>query len=130
MHTSDHLQRFVRSRLVRLALALVLIALSAWAFLPYVGYRISSSAFVNAELVRVTAPIPGRLTRHLPRKGEFIEQPASVTLIEALARDHRHLLQLETQHVIAKERADLARKQLAEIAVADDELAKRAKNYR
>jgi multidrug resistance efflux pump len=127
---SDHLQRFVRSRMVRLALAFALIALSAWAFLPYVGYRISSSAFVNAKLVRVTAPIPGRLTRNLPRKGDFIEQPASVTLIEALSRDQRHLLQITSQNTGAKERADLARKQLTEISATDDELAKRAQIYR
>jgi multidrug resistance efflux pump len=127
---TDHLQRVIRSRMARLALAFGLIALSAWAFLPYVGYRISSSAFVNSELVRVTAPIAGRLTRDLPPKGDFIEQPVSATLIEALSRDHRHLLQITSQYAIAKERADLARKQLAEIAATDDELSKRTKIYR
>jgi multidrug resistance efflux pump len=130
MHSSDRIQRFVRSRMVRLAVAFAMIALSAWAFLPYVGYRISSSAFVNAELLRVTAPIAGRLTRDLPPKGDFIEKPASVALIGALSRDHRHLLQITSQHAVAKERADLARKQLAEIAAADDELAKRTLIYR
>jgi multidrug resistance efflux pump len=130
MRTSDHIQRFVRSRMARLAMAFTLIALSAWAFFPYVGYRIASSAFVNAELVRVTAPIPGRLARDLPRKGDFIEQPATVTLIEALSRDHRHMLQVTSQHAVAKERADLARKQLTEIAAADDKLAERTQIYR
>jgi multidrug resistance efflux pump len=127
---TDHIQRVIRSRTARLALAFGLIALSAWAFLPYVGYRISSSAFVNSELVRVTAPIAGRLTRDLPPKGDFIDQPQSVTLIEALSRDHRHLLQITSQYTVAKERADLARKQLAEIAATDDELSKRTKIYR
>jgi multidrug resistance efflux pump len=127
---TDHIQRVIRSRMARLALAFGLIALSAWAFLPYVGYRISSSAFVNSELVRVTAPIAGRLTPNLPPKGDFIDQPQSVTLIEALSRDHRHLLQISSQYAVAKERADLARKQLAEIAATDDELSKRTKIYR
>jgi multidrug resistance efflux pump len=127
---TDHIQRLIRSRAARLALAFGLIALSAWAFLPYVGYRISSSAFVNSELVRITAPIAGRLTRDLPPKGDFIDQPQSVTLIEALSRDHRHLLQITSQYAVAKERADLARKQLAEIAATDDELSKRTKIYR
>ena len=130
MHISDRLQRLVRSRMVRLTVAFAMIALGAWAFLPYASYRIASSAFINAELVRVTAPIAGRLTRDLPRKGDFIEQSATVTLIEALSRDRRHLLQLENQYAVAKERAELARKQLAELAVADDELAKRAQIYR
>jgi multidrug resistance efflux pump len=130
MDRSNYIQRFIRSRLVRLSLAAALIALSAWAFLPYVGYRIATSAFVNAELVRVTAPIAGRLTRDLPRKGDFIEQPAAVTLIETLSRDQRHLLDLGSQYAVAKERADLAGKQLAEIASADSELQKRTQNYR
>jgi multidrug resistance efflux pump len=126
----DHLQRFVRSRMVRLGLAIALIALSAWVFLPYVGYRIASSAFVNAELVRVTAPIAGRLTRDLPLKGDFIEHSTPVTLIKALSWDQQRLLDLVSRQTIAKERADLARKQLAEIAAADDELAKHAQSYR
>jgi multidrug resistance efflux pump len=110
-------------------LAFGLIALSAWAFLPHVSYRIASSAFVNAELVRVAAPIAGRLSRDLPRKGDFIEQPVAMTLIEALSRDQRHLLELTGQYAVAKQGADLARKQLAEIAAADDELAKRGQIY-
>jgi multidrug resistance efflux pump len=130
MRSSDHLQRFVRSRMVRLALALVLIALSAWAFFPHVGYRVATSAFVNAELVRVAAPIAGRLTRDLPHKGDFIEQTAAVPLIETLSRDQRHLLHLGSQYAVAKERADLARKQLEELAAADAELVKRTHIYR
>ena len=75
MNASDHLQRFVRSRAVRLGLVVTLIAVAGLAFLPLVTNRISSSAFVNAKLLRVTAPIPGRLTSDLPHKGEFIEKP-------------------------------------------------------
>ncbi len=130
MRGTDHLQRFIRSRKVRLSLGVALIALSVWAFLPYVGYRVASSAFVNAELMRVTAPIAGRLTRDLPHKGQFIEHASKITLITALSPDQRDLLRMTSQQAVSKERADLARRQLAEIAAADDELAKRAKIYR
>lgn len=130
MRYADTLQRFVRSRLARLALGVALIAVSAWAFLPYVNYRISTSAFVNAELAHVAAPISGRLTRKLPRKGDFIEQPETVTLIEALSRDQRHLLDLVGRHAVSTERAELARKQLAEMDTVDAELAKRTVIYR
>jgi multidrug resistance efflux pump len=130
MVSSDHLQRFIRSRQARVALALVLIALSAWAFMPYITYRIAPSAFVNAELVRVAAPIAGRLTRDLPHKGDFVEQPATVSLIESLSRDRRHLLDLDRQSAVAKEQAALARKQLEEIATADGVLEKRMNAYR
>jgi multidrug resistance efflux pump len=130
MSSSEHLQQFVRRRWVRLALAGGLIATSAWAFLPYVNYRIASSAFVNAELVRLAAPIAGQLTLELPRKGDFIDQAAALPLIEARAPDQRHLLQLQGQHAVARERADLARKQLSEIDATDRELAERTTIHR
>ena len=130
MPTLDYLQRFVRNRAARLGLAAALIALSVWAFLPYVGYRIASSAFVNAEIMRVTAPIAGRLTSDLPRKGDFIDHNSTVVLIETLSRDQGPLLHLSSQRTVATERAELARKQLAEIAAADDKLAKRTQIYR
>src|SRR5438067_6915870 len=127
---SDLLQRFVRSRPVRLAVALTLTIVGGWAFFPYVAYRVASSAFVNAELVRVAAPISGRLTRELPSKGDFIEEPTKVPLIESLSSDRRHLFDLERQYAVAKERAELARQQLAEISQIDHELASRTEAYR
>jgi multidrug resistance efflux pump len=130
MHTFDYLQRFVRSRMVRLGLAAAIIAVSAWAFLPYVGYRIASSAFVNAEILRVAAPIAGRLTHNLPRKGDYIEHASTVVLIETLSRDQGPLLHLTSQYNAAIASAELARKQLAEIAIADEKLAKRTQIYR
>ena len=130
MKDTDRLQRLVRSRWARLALAISLIALSAWAFLPYVSYRIASSAFVNAELVRIATPIAGQLTRDLPRKGDLIEHGKALTLVTSPTRDQRHLLHLSSQHAVAKERAALAQKQLAEIVATDADLAKRVEVYR
>ena len=86
MTFSSAFERLVRSRLIRLLLALVLIVVGVWAFLPNFAYRVASSAFVNAELVRVTAPIAGRLSRDLPRKGDIIEHSITVNLIEAFLR--------------------------------------------
>ncbi len=130
MYSSDNLQRFIRNRLVRVALALMLIALSAWAFLPYITYRIAPSAFVNAELLRVAAPIAGRLAQDLPHKGYYVEQPVTVNLVTSLSPDRRHLLDLDRQFAVAEEHAALARKQLEEIAAADSELEKRVQAYR
>ena len=130
MSQYDYLQRFVRSRPVRLALALTLIAVGGWAFFPYLAYRVAPSAFVNAELVRVAAPMSGRLTRDLPSKGYFINDAANVPLIAALSPDRRHYFDLERQHAVAKERADLARRQLAEITDVDRELIARTEAYR
>jgi multidrug resistance efflux pump len=127
---SKHIERFVRSRLVRLALASTLLALGAWAFLPYVTSRVASSAFVNAELVRVAAPIAGRLAQDLPHKGDFIAHIETINLVQALSPDQRPLLDLRRQHAVAKERAELAGAQLEEIKAADGVLAVRAEAYR
>jgi hypothetical protein len=122
-------ERLVRSRIARLMLALALIALGAWAFLPHVVYRIAPTAFVNAELVRVTAPIAGRLSRDLPRRGDIIEHPITVNLIETLSADRRHLLDLEQQSAVAKDRAELAKRQLAEVVAIDRGLESRTESY-
>jgi multidrug resistance efflux pump len=127
---ASYIEKFVRSRAVRLLLAAALIAVSLWAFSPYLTSRIASSAFVNAELMRVNAPIAGRLTNALPRKGDFIAAPESVNLIQTLHADHRQLLDMQSKLAIAKDRADLARRQLKEIKAADDELRARAEKYR
>jgi multidrug resistance efflux pump len=127
---STTVERLVRSRLVRLLLALVLIVLSAWAFLPHVAYRIAPTAFVNAELVRVTAPMAGRLARDLPRKGDIIDHSITVNVTDTLSPDRRHLLDLGQQSAVAKDRADLAERQLAEIGKIDRELETRIEFYR
>jgi hypothetical protein len=51
----------------------------------------AATAFVNSELVRVTAPIAGRLSRDLPRRGEIIDRPMTVNLVEALSSDRRRV---------------------------------------
>ncbi len=126
---SASVEGLVRSQRVRVLLAGTLLVLSGWAFLPHVAYRIAPIAFVNAELMRVTAPIAGRLTKDLPRKGDTIDHSITVNLIETLSPDRRHLLDLEQQGAVAKSRAELAKRQLDEIALVDRELEARTVNY-
>jgi multidrug resistance efflux pump len=123
-------ERIVRNRVVRLSLATTLLAVSIWAFSPYLSSRVASSAFVNSELVRITSPFAGRLTQHLPRRGDFITKSRTVNLVEVLAPDQRHLFELREQNALAKRRADLARTQLHEIESSDRELGERAAAYR
>jgi len=127
---SNNSQQLIRSRKTRVALALLLIGFSVWAFVPYITYRIAPSAFVNAELLRVAAPISGRLAQDLPQKGKFIERPITVSLVESRTPDRRHLLDLERDYAMATEQAALAHKQLEEISAADGELDKRVRAYR
>lgn len=115
---------------VRIALALVLIAMSIWAFAPYVAYRMSSSAFINSEMMRVTAPISGYLTNDIPSKGEFVAHPTHLTLINSYNADRRRLLDLEGRKALAQERAHLAESQLTEVSQLDEELKTRMESYR
>jgi multidrug resistance efflux pump len=123
-------ESFVRRRAVRLILAVILVGTAGWTFLPYVTHRVSVSAFVNSELVRVTAPFSGKLAQSLPRKGVLLDNSTSLNLIEALSPDRRHLHDLELQYALAKENSELARRQLREIAAFDVELGKRTEAYR
>ncbi len=127
---SAAVEGLVRSRRVRISLAVSLLALSTWTFLPHVAYRIAPTAFVNAELFRVTAPMAGRLARDLPHKGDMIDRSTNVNLTETISPDRRHLLDLEQQNAVAKDRADLARRQLIETAAVDRELEVRTEAYR
>ena len=124
------MEKLIRARGVRLALAFVLIGLGLWAFVPYLAYRVAPSAFVNAELMRVTAPFNGQLARSLPRKGEFFEDAVTVKLIDAMAPDRRQFATLELQHMAAKSRVELAQAQLIEIAEADRSLQRRTDEHR
>ena len=126
---SASVEALLRSRRARLVLAFSLLMLAAWALLPHLAYRIAPSAFVNAELVRVTAPMAGRLASDLPRKGDMIDHSITVNLTETLAPDRRHLLDLEQQSAVAKDRAELAKQQLAELTTVDQELATRTAAY-
>jgi multidrug resistance efflux pump len=120
----------ISARGVRVAVALLLMGVGIWAFAPYVAYRVSSSAFVNSEISRVRAPIEGYLSSELPRKGKFIDHASTLTLIKSDAADRRRLLDLEGQQAAAKDRSELAQKQLADIAQLDRQLEQRMQAYR
>lgn len=124
------LEPFLRSRFVRLALAFVLIGVSAWAFFPYILYRVGSSAFINANLIRVTAPITGRIANELPQRGTYLERPVTLSLIDALSPNRADLHGLERQINLAKESSALAKRHLQEISASDAELARRIVAYR
>lgn len=123
------MENLIRSRVARIALALCLIGVSLWSFLPYFLHRVSSSAFVNAELMRVTSPISGRLTFDLPHKGTFIPRAATLPLVEALSPDRRQLAIYEQEHAMAKARIALALDQLAVSKENDEKLGERIEGY-
>jgi multidrug resistance efflux pump len=123
-------ERLVRSRRARIVLACGLIALGTWEFLPYLTHRVASSAYVNAEIVRVTAPIRGRLSAELPEKGSFIQDETAITLVEAPVADRRQIAVFEQQFAVAAAQIELAQRHLSEIEEADGRLRARAEQHR
>jgi multidrug resistance efflux pump len=131
MGISDQLQRFVRSRIVRLTAAVSLIGLVLWAFAPYIGFRISSTAYVNADLERVSTPIAGKFEDPLMlEKGSYLATATEARFVVAFSQDTRTLLHLGRQIAAAEKRAVLERRQLAEIDAADVVLAARGELFR
>jgi multidrug resistance efflux pump len=119
------IRSIVGARTSRIVFAFSLIAFALWAFAPFAAYRVSSSAFINSGVMRVTAPIPGYVSDELPRKGQYIAEAETLTLIKSYTADRQRLLEMEGQQAAAKHRAEFANKQLLEIAAADKELAQR-----
>jgi hypothetical protein len=124
------LGRFLRSRFARLTLAFFLIALSVWAFVPYLVYHIAASAFINADLIRVTAPLTGRLTETIPHRGIYLERPIAMSLIEAISPNRANVHELERQYTLAKESSELIKRHLQDISVTDLALERRIEIYR
>jgi multidrug resistance efflux pump len=124
------MEHLVRNRVMRIGFACFLLAVGAWAFFPSLFHRVSSNAFVNAELVRVTSPIAGRLSSSLPQKGQFIAATATAPLVDALNPDRRQLTQYEQDYALAKARVDLASAQLDDIKEQNRELRRRLEDYR
>ncbi len=122
-------ESFVRRRFVRLSLAVILLGTAAWTLSPYVTHRVAASAFVNSQLLRVTAPFSGQVSQNMPRKGVFLKSSQSLTLVEPLSPDRRRLQDLELQFTLAKSAGELAQRQLREISKLDGELGERIEAY-
>jgi hypothetical protein len=123
------IDQILRNHIARLSLAALLIALCLWAFTPYLLYRVAPSAFINAPLLRVTSPMPGRVTEQLPGKGHIIEQASSRVLVAALSSDRGPLLDLQRQKLLAEKSSELAASQLNEVNALDETLSARIAAY-
>lgn len=120
----------LKHRTTRVVLAAALLAAGLYSFLPYLTHHVTTAAFVNAELVRVTAPIGGTVTGDVPAEGAFFDAPRRLSLIEAVAPDRRPLLTLEQQLAADRQLVALHETQLAEIAAIEAVLADRVARYR
>jgi multidrug resistance efflux pump len=122
--------KFLQEKRLRLALAGAILLIVAAAVLPYLFNYVSYSAFVNAELVRISAPISGAVAHALPADGEYISEDRKLDLLEAVAPDRHRLAELEQQRASALEQVDLARSQLSAIETREAALKERAQSFR
>ncbi|MGD2132580.1 MAG: HlyD family efflux transporter periplasmic adaptor subunit [Maricaulaceae bacterium] len=121
--------RLFQGQKVRLAIAAGLVAIVAIAVLPYFLNYVSYSAYVNAELYRISAPIPGTIVQPLPPDGAFIREDRSLRLVEAVAPDRNRLAELEQEQAAARTRLTLARAHLAQINARAASLSERADGF-
>jgi multidrug resistance efflux pump len=125
----DRFEELIRGRTPRIALAGILLGVGAWSFFPYVVYKVAPTAFINAQLIRITAPINGQLTQDLPRKGNLTDPSISTRLIQSITIDRSRLVEVEQQYEDAKAKANLATAQISELAAADRSFTERIEVY-
>ncbi|MCA3254456.1 MAG: hypothetical protein INF91_02435, partial [Alphaproteobacteria bacterium] len=104
---------FVRSRRARLALVTALSAFGVWAFAPHVFSDISTEASVNAPLIRITAPVDGRVAE-LPALGTVFGFPEGFSPVDP-STDTGALGDLMSEADLADAARDLAERQLREL---------------
>lgn len=120
------MEKLFRLRAPRIVFAFVLVAVGVWGFAPYVFRSVASSAYVNAELMRVSTPVAGVLTEGLPREGAYLTKATSLQLVTARAPNRVRLDDLQQQAALAASTVSLMESQLGEIATLDRQLARRS----
>lgn len=118
------LQKIVRARRVRLALAVSLCATGIWGFAPYVLNDVSTQAAVNAPIIRLTAAADGTVA-DLPDNGRYFSAPTKIALLQ-LSNDTGSVADLQSQAALAQAQIALSEKQLAEIDSQEVSLKQRA----
>jgi multidrug resistance efflux pump len=122
-------ERIIRSRMARVALAASMAATGLWAFAPYLLSDIGEEAYVNAPLIRLVSPIAGTVTDTLPPVGTYLDRSRIVRLVTARSIDANALGALVGQRDALAAGLKLATRQLGELISADTRLSRRAAVY-
>lgn len=126
---THRLEDILRSRRLRVTLAVALMATGLWAFSPYVLTEVGGEAFVNAPLIRIASPIVGVAAADLPTPGSYIATARTMRLVRARTIDSDGLGALLTQQSALRAGLALARQQIEQLARLDRNLATRAVRY-
>ncbi|MEW5684619.1 MAG: HlyD family efflux transporter periplasmic adaptor subunit [Pseudomonadota bacterium] len=124
------MERIIRSRPARIIFAAALVLFGVWGFWPYMFRDVANSAYVNAELTRISTPVAGVLSPAAPRSGAYITHDRRLELVAARTPDRSRLDDLEQQSAVADSTVALMEAQLSEISAADRKLRVRSDVYR
>ncbi len=123
------MEQVFKSRTLRAVIAAGLVAFGLWGFAPYVFKDVASSAYVNAELMRVSTPVAGVLSTRLPASGSYLRQEQRLHLVTARTPDRSRLDDLERQAATADATAAMMGDQLAELARSDGAMRRRGQLF-
>jgi multidrug resistance efflux pump len=122
-------ETILRSRRLRVAVAISFAATGLWAFTPYVLNEVGGEAYVNAPLTRVTSPIAGVAGGDLPAIGSYVATAKRLRVVTSRSVDETELGGLMGQQAALSAALALADRQLSELSAMDSRLKLRAERY-
>src|SRR5215467_5514681 len=90
-----HRPRFSVGRIIRIVLALLIVAAGAAIFTPQLLYMTSSDAVLNARVIVLSAPIDGRIVSAPPVEGTVVSDNTTLVKIENPIVDRSRVQDLE-----------------------------------
>ena len=118
-----------RLRSLRILLAVALLIAAAFAFAPQLLNRISTSAAINTDMLRLTAPMNGLASPDLPDPGRRVRRGEEIQLVRELVLDERELRRLSQELDGQRARARRLRESLAALEAHERDLLERQARF-
>lgn len=118
-----------RGQITRIILALLLLGLLLFVYLPRLFYTYSINATVSARTVQIVAPIPGEITFDLPLFGQELKKGEEIASFKNQTVDKVKLEQLSIDQKYYKERIAASEAEIKKNQALYDELSKSWKKY-
>ena len=118
-----------RGQITRIILALLLLGLLLFVYVPRLFYTYSINAAVSARTVQIVAPIPGEITFDLPLFGQELKKGQEIASFHNNTVDKVKLEQLSIDQKYYKERIAASEQEIKKNKILFDELAKSWQKY-
>ncbi len=118
-----------RGQLTRIILALILLGLLLFVYMPRFFYTYSISAVVSGRTVQIVAPIPGEITFNLPLFGQEVKKGQEIAAFKNPTVDKVKLEQLSIDQKYYQERINASEQEIKKNQNLYDELNKSWKTY-